>query len=182
VIIEYTETFSSDPLYFEAQAERIKEIWGSWAAVDRAATQVIFTAHSIPATMCEESCLANDCQCYGYQFHEASRHISLAAGIKNWRVAYQSRSGNLRDLWLEPDVREVIGALDTNKIRNVLLVPVGFLCDNAEILYDLDHAAKAAAEDRGLKYYRAGTVGDHPLFIEMMADRVLEKLSASVVT
>jgi len=179
VIVEYTEPFFHDELYLNAQAERINEIWGTWTPEKKAATEMIFTAHSIPTAICEASCGENDFRCYGYQFHEAARHISSEIGAKNWRVAYQSRSGNPHDPWLEPDIKDTIGTLNTKKVRNVLVVPVGFLCDNAEVIYDLDHEAKAVAEDRGLGYYRAGTVSDHPIFIEMIAKNILEKLEKS---
>ena len=56
------------------------------------------------------------------------------------------------------------------------MIPVGFLCDNAEVVYDLDIEAKQACEAHGLKYFRASTVTDHPKFIEMMGRQILEKV------
>ena len=174
ILVEYTKDFTQDELYLKAQAERIREVWDSWTPEKKDATEVIFTAHSIPVSTCEESCQENGSRCYGFQFYETAQKIARMISAKNWCTAYQSRSGNPRDRWLEPDVKDRILALDTKKVRNVLLVPVGFLCDNVEVIYDLDREAKAAVENRGLGYARAGTVSDHPLFIEMMARRVCE--------
>jgi ferrochelatase len=76
---------------------------------------------------------------------------------------------------MEPDVKDILRGLDRKKFRNVLLVPVGFLCDNVEVIYDLDVEAKACCESLGLGYFRASTVMDHPKFIEMMGRQILEK-------
>lgn len=162
--VEYTESFAADPLYFEAQAEQVRKVLGK-----EDGTFVLFSAHSIPTAMSDQSG-------YARQFSEAASAIAARLGLQNWAIAYQSRSGNPRDPWLEPDVKEVIAGLDRKKFKNVLLVPVGFLCDNVEVLYDLDIEAKKACEDHGFLYLRASTVTDHPKFIEMMGRKVMEKL------
>ncbi len=175
VSVVYTEPFESNPAYFLAQEERIKEVWSSWSQNEKDQTQIIFTAHSIPTSMCQQSTPQNENRCYGYQFSEACEEIARKLKIKNWTYCYQSRS-TPRDLWLEPDVNDVIKALPPS-LKNVLLVPLGFLCDNVEVIYDLDIEAKATAEGKGLKYHRAGTVSDHPIFIEMMAEHILKVIS-----
>lgn len=173
----YTDSFDQSPLYFEAQAERVREAWGSWSAQEKASTFVIYTAHSIPVTMCEQSCRENQMRCYAFQFYEAARSVSERMNLgKNWTFAYQSRSGNPQDLWLEPGVLDVIRRLDIKKFKRVLCVPLGFLCDNVEVIYDLDIEAKQCCEKQGLQYFRASTVSDHPKFIKMMAQQILEKI------
>jgi protoporphyrin/coproporphyrin ferrochelatase len=176
--VRYTSPFDVDPLYLRAQTERVRELWDKWTPDEKKATLAIFTAHSIPVSMCQQSCGENENRCYGYQFRQASALIAGSLGIRNWTYCYQSQSGKPGDTWLDPDVKLVIRGIDTARYKRVLLVPVGFLCDNVEVIYDLDHEAKAVAESRGLAYARAATVGDHPLFIEMMANRVLEKVNA----
>lgn len=173
--VRYTSPFDGDPLYLEAQRERIEEVWSRWSAEERRGARVIFTAHSIPSSMCEQSCAENENRCYGFQFDEASGRIARELGLEDWTTCYQSQSGSPRQMWLGPDVKEAIRALDPEKTRRVLVVPVGFLCDNVEVIYDLDIEARAAAETRGISYFRAGTVGEHPRFVEMMAEKVLEK-------
>ena len=75
-----------------------------------------------------------------------ARRRRRARPVGGWTVAYQSRSGSPRDPWLEPDVADVIRALARDGARDVVVVPVGFVCDHVEVLYDLDVEAKAVAE------------------------------------
>jgi ferrochelatase len=89
-----------------------------------------------------------------------------------WSVAYQSRSGDPRTPWLEPDIGVVLQKLAAEGARNVVVSPIGFVCDHIEVLYDLDTEAKRIAAEHGLTMRRAGTVNDHPAFIRMMADVV----------
>jgi ferrochelatase len=72
-------------------------------------------------------------------------------------------------------VGEKIQELSSKGARTVLLVPIGFVSDHVEVLYDLDVKAKKAAEELGVRFLRAKTVGDHPKFIEMLAQLIIEK-------
>jgi ferrochelatase len=87
-------------------------------------------------------------------------------------VAYQSRSGSPREPWLEPDIADVIRALAREGAGDLVVVPVGFVCDHVEVLYDLDVEARAVAAAAGVGFHRASTVNDHPAFIAMLADLV----------
>jgi len=90
-----------------------------------------------------------------------------------WRLAYSSRSGNTRDPWLEPDVSDAIREEAAKGNSSVLLIPIGFIADHVEVLYDLDVEARQTAAQVGVSFYRAQTVGNHPLFARMMSDVVL---------
>ena len=79
----------------------------------------------------------------------------------------QSRSGSPRDPWLEPDIKATHCA--ASKRQAAVVVPIGFLCDHVEVLYDLDVEAARVAREAGVRMERAATVGDHPRFIEMIA-------------
>jgi ferrochelatase len=79
---------------------------------------------------------------------------------------------------LEPDVSECIAETARSGAKHVVVVPIGFVCDHVEVLYDLDVAARAAAERHGLQFHRAGTVGDHPAFIRMLAELVVAQLAS----
>jgi ferrochelatase len=110
---------------------------------------------------------------YTAQLETAARTIASAlGGAAGWSVAYQSRSGSRRDTWLEPDVADVIRALARDGARDVVVVPVGFVCDHVEVLYDLDVEAKAVAESSGIGFHRAAAANDHPAFVAMLADLV----------
>ncbi|MBI3315534.1 MAG: ferrochelatase [Candidatus Omnitrophica bacterium] len=154
--------FFDHSLFIEAQSQRILEVL-------EPLTTVLFSAHSIPVKMAKES---------GYvdEFLKASSLIAKRLDLKNWGVAYQSRSGSPNEPWLEPSVRQGISSSDPRSFRNVLLAPLGFLCENVEVLYDLDVEAKIAAEEKGLRYLRAPAVADHPLFVRMMGEILLQKL------
>src|SRR5437667_91898 len=102
----------------------------------------------------------------------ARRAAAEQLGRPRWQVAYQSRSGSPREPWLEPDVNDALRALVADGARDVVVVPVGFVCDHVEVLYDLDVAARATAGSLGLGFARASTVNDHPLFIQMLAEVV----------
>src|SRR5208337_870944 len=92
--------------------------------------------------------------------------VAAKLGIGGWKFAYQSRSGSPREAWLEPDIKQTLGSLEA---KAAVVVPIGFLCDHVEVLYDLDIEAGQIARAAGIRMERAPTVGDHPLFIEMMA-------------
>lgn len=162
--IVYTEPFHDDPLFVNAQAarvfEKLKNISGK--------TYFLFTAHSIPQGMSDESG-------YARQFEESSRLVAERVSAADWSFAYQSRSGSPKDPWLEPDARSVVERLPKGAFQNLLVVPNGFLCENVEILFDLDIELKETAERSGLRYYRASTVMAHPDFIELAGRRILDK-------
>ncbi len=165
--IVYTDEFFSHPLFIEAVAARIVETQRALDGDSKPFT--VFTAHSIPVSMDEESG-------YSRQFQNTAALIARKLDLGDtWTVAYQSRSGSPRDAWLEPSVEAVIRTVDLEQFNRVLLVPIGFLCDNTEVMYDLDVDARRVAESRGLRYRRASTVKHHPKFIELMGTLLLEK-------
>jgi protoporphyrin/coproporphyrin ferrochelatase len=139
----------------------------------RAQARVIFTAHSIPLAM------ADHCD-YAAQIAAAARLVSAGAGISDFQIAYQSRSGPPQQPWLEPDVRDALRKLHgTNTVRDVVVVPIGFLSDHVEILYDLDTEAKRLCDELGLNMVRAATVGSHPDFVRMIRELVEERTSGA---
>jgi ferrochelatase len=167
--IVYTEPFYLNLLFVEAQADRIKDAASQISKEELQKTFFIFSAHSIPVSAASDSR-------YAEEFFETASLICKKLEIKNWTIAYQSRSGRPSDPWLEPSVEEAMEQIDSSAFKNVLVVPSGFLCDNVEVLFDLDIQAKEKAVSLGLNYFRAKTVMDHPKFIEMLAHLVKEKL------
>ena len=167
----YTDPFFDNALYLQAQTERVLEITASFSDEQKSRTYFLFSAHSIPVPMSEKSG-------YRTQYTAAAAKIAKRLGLaaEQWFPAYQSRSGSPGDPWLEPDIRSVIGGIDTTRFSCVTLIPVGFLCDNVEVIFDLDVATKGSCETRGLGYFRASTVTDHPKFIEMMGRQILDKV------
>ncbi len=82
--------------------------------------------------------------------------------------------------WLEPDVYDVIRAEARRGTRTIAIVPIGFVCDHLEVLYDLDILAKSVAEEGGVRFLRAATVADHPLFLRMLATLVTASAPSGV--
>jgi len=153
--VEYPPPWHDDPAFVEAVAERTR------AALEHldASAELIFTAHSIPLLMGGRA---------GYveQLNESARLIAQHLRRNSWTLAFQSRSGSPRDRWLEPDVKDVLHRFSGGQ---VVLVPLSFLCDHVEVLYDLDIEAAKAAREAGVTMVRAETVGEHPKFVEMIA-------------
>jgi protoporphyrin/coproporphyrin ferrochelatase len=132
----------------------------------RADVDVIFTAHSVPAPVAATSP-------YVEHVTEASRLVAEAAAVSSWQLAWQSRSGAPNSPWLEPDVRDVITA---SPAETIVLVPIGFVCDNMEIAYDLDVEAAAIAREKGVNLVRVPTVSSSRPFVKMARDLVKERL------
>jgi protoporphyrin/coproporphyrin ferrochelatase len=157
--IDYPAPWHTHPRFIAAAADRVHDAIARLRAPDRERAELIFTAHSIPLTMAARAP-------YVDQLTESAAMVAAAAGKSNWRIAYQSRSGSSHEPWLEPAVNEVLRGLGGGA---VVLVPIGFLCDHVEVLYDLDIEAARIAHAAGVAMVRAATVSDHPDFIEMMA-------------
>lgn len=163
--VVYAPPWSDHPRFIEAVADRARAALAGIEPARRADARLVFTAHSVPVSMAGGSP-------YAAQLEGVARAIGSALGRSGWTVAYQSRSGSPREPWLEPDVGDVIRALARDGVRDVLVVPVGFVCDHVEVLYDLDVEAKAVATACGVGFHRAGAANDHPAFIAMLADLV----------
>jgi protoporphyrin/coproporphyrin ferrochelatase len=160
--VVYRQPWHDHPLFIAAVASRVREALSNFKFPERSQVRLIFTAHSIPLAMAQAGP-------YVEQLTHSARMVAAELGIATWQFAYQSRSGSPRDAWLEPDIKETLRSLDA---KAAVVVPIGFLCDHVEVLYDLDVEAAQIARDAGIRMERAPTVGDHPLFIEMMASIV----------
>ncbi len=159
--IEFAKPFFDHPLFIEAVTERVKETLGD--PPPNPLPFFLFTAHSLPVKMAEEST-------YKEQVNQSSRLVAERFRNSRFGIAYQSRSGDRRVPWLSPDVCDAIRSLSREGEKEVVVVPIGFLCDHVEILYDLDIEAKQAADEAGIRFLRVKTVGDHPSLIRMMAE------------
>jgi ferrochelatase len=171
---EYASVWHSDPRFIDAVADRVRDAVERLALRDRECAELIFTAHSVPLAMAVRAP-------YVDQIRESAAMVAAAVGTSNWRIAYQSRSGSPREPWLEPDVNEVIRELGEAGGPAAVIVPIGFLCDHVEVLYDLDIEAAQIAREVGLTMVRAATVSDHPQFIEMIRSLARARLLHSPV-
>jgi ferrochelatase len=163
--VQYAPTWHAHPLFVAAVADCTRTALATLPEERRPAAPLVFTAHSVPVAMAARSP-------YSGEVMASARAVAAAVGSAHWQVAYQSRSGNPREPWLEPDVNDAIRALAAAGARDVVIVPIGFMCDHVEVLYDLDVAARATARAARIGCARAAAVNDHPLFIRMLADVV----------
>jgi ferrochelatase len=116
---------------------------------------------------------------YVDQLKTTARLVADKIGHPNWSMAYQSRSGQPSDPWLEPDINTALRDLAAQDVEDVVVAPIGFVSEHVEVLYDLDIEAKKTAATAGMKLHRASCPNDHPSFIQMMADVVLRRMAQS---
>jgi ferrochelatase len=169
----YTPPLFNHPLFIENSADRVAECIAEIPEAERGGTTILFSAHSIPTPMAESSP-------YVEQLTETARLISERLGHNKWRLVFQSRSGRPQDPWLEPDVCDVIHELAEEGVKNVIVQPIGFLCDHVEVLFDIGIEAKEAADEAGINLLRAKTMNDDPKFIAAMAEAVEDILNGRV--
>ncbi|MBI3458583.1 MAG: ferrochelatase [Candidatus Rokubacteria bacterium] len=170
--VRYAPEWFDRPGFIAAVADRIRGAFQAIPPAARAAAPLVFTAHSVPVAMADGSP-------YVAEFTESSRRVAAGLGHTPWSLAYQSRSGRLEEAWLEPDVSDEIRRLAATGARDVVVAPIGFVCDHVEVLYDLDVGARALAAECGVRFHRARTVSDHPAFIAMLGELVRAAESGS---
>jgi ferrochelatase len=168
--VVYAPPWGDHPRFLDATVDRTRAALEEVPPAARAAARLVFTAHSVPVAMATGSP-------YAAQLEAAARAVAERLGRADWSLAYQSRSGSPREPWLEPDVADVIRGLAREGARDVVVVPVGFVCDHVEVLYDLDVEARQVADACGIRFHRATAVNDHPAFIAMLADLVRREVA-----
>lgn len=158
--------------FIEPMAGRVRDAYASLPEGLRETAPLLFTAHSIPMSM------AQTCR-YVEQLTEACAATAKLAGRESWRLVYQSRSGPPGQPWLEPDIGDALREVAAAGGKSAVVAPIGFLSDHMEVVYDLDHEAAHLCEELGLTMARAGTVGTHPRFIEMIRELVEERMGGA---
>jgi ferrochelatase len=169
--VEKLRAFYNHPGLIGPMIDRVQAALMELDPSRRISAKVIYTAHSIPRAM------ADSCS-YVAQFQEAAGLVSEGLALTDFIVAYQSRSGPPEQPWLDPDIKNVLRQLHAGgKVRDVVTVPIGFLSDHMEILFDLDTEARQLSEQLGLNMVRAQTVGSHPDFVRMIRELILERVA-----
>ena len=167
--ITYPLPWHTRPGFIRAIADRVKEAYGQLtpAEKERQRAELIFTTHSIPRKMAQESP-------YLGQFEETAQHVMQLVDAAYYQTAYTSRSGRPEEPWLEPDLGDFIVQRTYETLSACVVAPIGFLVDHVEVLYDIDVLAQEKAKWKSLHMVRAKTVGTHPSFIAMLASLVEE--------
>ncbi len=159
------------PGYLDALAERVQDALRKFPEDERDQVPVIFTAHSLP-----ESIRTWD-DPYERQLRETVAALRERLPDQPWEWAYQS-AAMTPDPWLGPDAGEIIARLHGEGIRNVLICPIGFVCEHVEILFDIDVEFRQQAEGLGMHLERIEMLNDHPLLLGSLAAMVREKVAS----
>jgi protoporphyrin/coproporphyrin ferrochelatase len=152
----------------------------SQAGVAADSLVVLFSTHSIPSTMALSAGPVGTPEpgAYVSQHLAAARWVVEAIGAPlSWRLVYQSRSGPPQMPWLEPDINDAITDLAAGGTAGVIVVPIGFVSDHVEVIWDLDNEARQTAAEHDLWFHRVATPGVDPRFVSALADLVEERLN-----
>jgi protoporphyrin/coproporphyrin ferrochelatase len=165
------ENWHDHPGLIEAIAEKTRQAMGRFTKPP----YVIFTAHSLPARILAQG------DPYDAQLNETAwllaDRLELSEG--RWQFSYQS-AGRSSEPWLGPQIEEVVAELSQSGQENLLVVPIGFVCDHVEVLYDIDIACREIARRHGAHLERSESLNDSPSFISALADIVIENLPERV--
>ena len=171
------DDYHDHPAFIAAIAEGVNDKLAEFAAEageDLEATKrrvkVIFSAHSLPERILETG------DPYKDQLLESSRLVAEACGGLDWEFAFQSASGTGIP-WLGPDILDKLEEVANAGQRDVLVVPIGFICDHLEILFDVDVECFEVAEKRGLNLRRTEMPNDRPAFVEALSQIVRDRLA-----
>ena len=170
--VDKLRVFYNHPGFVGPATENVKAALAKLPADRRSTAHIAFTAHSIPTAMADTSH-------YIKQLEEACRLVASAAGISDFKLVYQSRSGPPTQSWLDPDIRDHLRALHATGHASVVISPIGFISDHLEVLYDLDTEAAAVSAELGIHMERAATVGTHPDFLRMIRELILERIDSA---
>jgi protoporphyrin/coproporphyrin ferrochelatase len=170
---EHVASYHDAPGLVAAFAARIEEGLARWPTDDRDRVHVVFSAHSLP-----ERVLASG-DPYGDQCLETARLVAERAGLtdERWSWAYQS-AGRTPEPWAGPDLGEHLEDLASRDVRDVISVPVGFVSDHVELLFDVDVRAAGIARELGMRLERPPALNDDPVFISALAELVRARAPA----
>ncbi len=166
----FIASWHDNPFFIKAWEEHVFQgLKRFWTGQQRHVV-IVFTSHSIPVRYIT----AGDP--YQRQIEETVKRIVSDLGIKNWRIAWQSKGARAIEPWLGPEVEPTLEKLAQEGHKDVLEVPIGFTCDHMETLYDIDIVHRTHAKKLGLNFERTESLNTSPLFIQALADVVKKAL------
>lgn len=171
--VSYLDACYDQPRFFEAVSQRIEESCeyrrGSWPEN----VPVLFAAHSIPIRSPGKDVYVSDlmASCQG---------VADILKLNDWELAYQSRSGSPHVPWLEPDIYDAVREQAERGAKEVVVQAIGFLSDHVEVLFDLDIELKETCEELGIRLHRAPCINDHPEFVALLGEQVLQRAGQPV--
>jgi ferrochelatase len=167
----YISSWYDHPLYIEALIEVIQRGLDSFTSSGRRAgwgdIKVLFSAHNLPESLIKEG------DPYVSQIKGTISEVTKRLNIE-WSLSYQSKSGPVK--WLEPSTDEMLKRFAESGYKNILLVPISFVSDHIETLYEIDILYKGMARRLGIMLKRVDSLNTHPLFIDALKDIVMKGL------
>ena len=168
VSISFVKEWHCHPLFIEALREKVEEGLMELEPAARKGVHLLFTAHSLPRSIVEKDP-------YVKEIEESVRAVLERMEPHPWHMAFQSKGGGPEE-WIGPDVEKVLEGLASQGVKEVLLIPIGFVSDHIEILYDIDIVFQKKAEVLGMMLKRTHSLNTSEKFIQALASAVEEQL------
>ena len=164
---DHVPSYHDAPELIEAFAGRVSEGMSRWSEVERERVHVVFSAHSLPERVLSSG------DPYDAQCRETARLVAESAELtaERWSWSYQS-AGRTPEPWAGPDLGEHLAELAAQGVRDVVVVPVGFVSDHVELSFDIDQRARAVADGLGMRLERPPALNDDPVFVDVLATLV----------
>jgi protoporphyrin/coproporphyrin ferrochelatase len=164
---EHVASYHDAPPLLQALTERVQNGMARWPASERDRVHVVFSAHSLPERILKMG------DPYDRQLRETASLVAERAGLSpdRWSWSYQS-AGRSPEPWLGPQIEEHLLVLAQQGIKHVVSIPVGFVSDHVEILYDIDIKAQGVAQELGMRLERPPALNDDPLYIETLVELI----------
>lgn len=175
--IDFTKIrqFFDHPKFIGEMTAAVKDAYSKIPAGKLDKTRMLFTAHSVPSAHDAVGGAEGDKHLYSRQIAEASRLVAEQAGIEEYDVVWQSRSGDPRVPWLEPDIVDHTTEIhEKDGVEAVVVCPIGFISDHMEVVWDLDTELMDAAKEMGVIVERTYTASPQDSFAPMIVDLIDE--------
>jgi ferrochelatase len=166
--VNFIESWQTHPLYIEAIAQTIREGLRNFEGDKGQDVLILFSAHSLPQKVIDEG------DPYVDQINSTVNSVVKKLKIKSWKLSFQSRSGPVR--WIGPETNDTIDSVSKEGVKKILMVPISFVSDHIETLYEMDILYKKQAEKLGVILLRAPSLNTSTKFIEALADIVKNKI------
>jgi ferrochelatase len=165
--VTFVESWHLHPAFIDMMASRVRAGIDTFPVDARPGVRVVFSAHSLPVRIRSW----NDP--YEAQLQDSCAAVAARLSLRDWRFAWQS-AGNTGEPWLGPDILEYLETLHGEGARDVLSVPIGFVCEHLEVLFDIDHEATAKAAELGMTLRRTAMPNASPELIAVLDALVSE--------
>jgi protoporphyrin/coproporphyrin ferrochelatase len=163
--VHEVQSWKDQPMFISGVSSRIRDALRKYPADIRKDVPIVFTAHSLPTRILEWG------DPYPDELRVSVEMVADRVRQRHWRFAYQSQ-GASAEPWLGPEVEETLDELAAEGFKHVLMVPIGFVCDHVEILYDVDIEHKEHAEKLGMELSRIKSLNDGPMLCRAVAESV----------